>query len=95
VEARDIVGQTKSCRKDMMEQVSVFDVSRVAAGLHRAKDDHDTADCLIRVEWLKTVDPKQAVHEKGFFGNQNSVARPRSPKGSHPVERLKVRFSIE
>ena len=76
-------------------QVPIVDVSRAAAALQNAKDNPDTADYLVRVKWLKTVDPKQAIHEKGFFGNQNSVARPRSPKWDHTVERLKTRFGIE
>jgi hypothetical protein len=75
--------------------VPIVDVSSVAAALRRAKDHPDTTDYLVRVDWLKTVDPKQAIHEKGFFGNQNSVARPRSPKWHHTVQRLKMRFGIE
>jgi hypothetical protein len=35
------------------------------------------------------ADPASAIHERGFFGNQNSVTRPRSPKWVHTVERLK------
>jgi hypothetical protein len=77
------------------KQVPIVGVSNEAATLRRAKDDPDTTDYLVRVAWLKTVDPKQAIHEKGFFGNQNSVARPRSPKWNHTVERLKMRFGIE
>jgi len=77
------------------KHVPIVDVSRVATALRRAKDDPDMTDYLVRVDWLKTVDPNQAIHEKGFFGNQNSVARPRSPKWDHTVERLKMRFGIE
>jgi len=77
------------------KQVPIVDVSPVAASLRRAADDPDTTDYLVRVQWLKTVDPKQAVREKGLFGNQNSVARPRAPKWDHTVERLRIRFGIE
>ena len=75
--------------------IPVIQVSKVAASLRSEADDPETADYLVRVKWLKTVDPDQAIHEKGFFGNQNSIARPRSPKWDHTVERLKVRFGIE
>ena len=75
--------------------VPIAHVSPIAAALRPVKDDPEIADYLVLVEWLKTVDPKQAVHEKGFFGNQNSVARPRSPKWDHTVERLKKRFGID
>jgi len=80
---------------DAGNEVLIVEVSEPAASLHPAKDDTETADYLVRVKWLKTVDPTQAIHEKGFFGNQNSVARPRSPKWDHTVERLKRRFGVE
>lgn len=80
---------------DAGNQVAIARVSSAAASLRSATGDPDLADYLVRVNWLKTVDPKQAVHEKGFFGNQNSVARPRSPKWNHTVERLKIRFGID
>jgi len=75
--------------------VPIVQVSEAAALLRPATDDPDKADYLVRVEWTKTVDPMQAIHEKGFFGNQNSVARPRSPKWNHTVKRLKTRFGVE
>jgi hypothetical protein len=75
--------------------VPIVQVSEAAASLRSVTDHPDTADYLVRVEWSKTVDPTQAIHEKGFFGNQNSVARPRSPKWDHTVERLKTRFGVE
>ena len=81
---------------DAGNHVPIVEVSPAAAALRSATtNDPDMADYLVRVRWLKTLDPKQAVHEKGFFGNQNSVARPRSPKWDHTVERLKTRFGIE
>lgn len=81
--------------RDGGKEVPIIDVSSLAAGLRRAKDDPDLTDYLVRVNWLKTVDPKEAIHEKGFFGNQNSVAKPRAPKWDHTVERLKARFNME
>ena len=81
---------------DAGNHVPIVEVSPAAAALRSATtNDPGHADYLVRVRWLKTLDPKQAVHEKGFFGNQNSVARPRSPKWDHTVERLKTRFGIE
>lgn len=43
----------------------------------------------VPVSWLHQVPETQAVNEVGLFGNQNSVARPRSPKWEHTVKRLK------
>jgi len=48
----------------------------------------------VRVYWIKTVPLEQAIKEKGFFGNQNSVARPKARKWIHTIERLKKRFEI-
>lgn len=80
---------------DAGSRVPIVEVSPVAASLRRAADDPDAADYLVGVEWTKTVDPKEAVKEKGFFGNQNSVAQPMDPKWNHTVRRLKTRFGIE
>lgn len=82
-------------RSETGAEVSIMEVSPMAAKLRTAADDPELADYLVRVRWLKTVGLKQAVHEKGFFGNQNSVARPRSPKWDHTVERLKARFGVD
>lgn len=54
----------------------------------------DMAEYLVRVKWLKTVAADQAIKERGFFGNQNSVARPKSQKWNFTIERLKERFGV-
>jgi hypothetical protein len=56
--------------------------------------DTEKAEYLVRVKWLRTVPLAKAVHEVGFFGNQNSVCRPTTPKWNHTVERLKQRFDV-
>ena len=55
----------------------------------RGYDQH-----FVGVEWTKTVDLKDAVWEPGFFGNQNTVARPRSRKWNHTLERLKSLWGV-
>jgi len=50
---------------------------------------------LVGVKWVKTVSLEEAIKEKGFFGNQNTVAKPRAKKWVHTVERLKKRLGIE
>ncbi len=82
-------------RDDSGKEVLLIEVSDIAATLRRAAEDPDTADYLVGVNWLHTVDPSDAIREKGFFGNQNSVARPRAPKWNHTVERLKIRFGLD
>jgi hypothetical protein len=44
---------------------------------------------------LKALPLSEAIKEKGFFGNQNTVAQPKAPKWQHTVERLKKRFGVE
>lgn len=55
----------------------------------------DELEYYVRVQWLETVPIERAVKEVGFFGNQNTVARPRTSKWVHTIERLKQRFGIK
>ena len=52
----------------------------------------ETSEYYVGVEWLDTVSESKAVSEVGLFGNQNTVAAPRSPKWEHTIERLKKSF---
>ena len=58
-------------------------------------DDPENAEYVVQVDWIKTVPESQAVKEVGFFGNQNSVCRPRDQKWVYTVERLKKVWAIE
>ena len=49
---------------------------------------------LVGVRWIVTVPRNRAIKEKGLFGNQHTVARPRDPKWAYTIERLKERFAI-
>ena len=75
--------------------VPICDMPLAAAQAKKSTEDPERAEYFVRVNWLKTVPEAEAIREKGFFGNQNSVARPRTPKWDHTVERLKKRFGIE
>lgn len=68
-----------------------------AARMPKASRDPEKAEYLVRVKRTKTVVEAKAVKEKekGFFGNQNTVARPRTPKWDHTVERLKKEFGVD
>jgi len=59
------------------------------------KDNDEKSDYLVKIDWIKTVDLKDAIKEKGFFGNQNTVCKPVAKKWQHTVERLKKRFEVE
>lgn len=54
----------------------------------------DDAEYFVPVTWLYKVPKTQAVNEVGLFGNQNSVARPRTPKWDHTVQRLSTLWGI-
>jgi hypothetical protein len=59
------------------------------------KDDADKSEYLVKINWIKTLNLKDALKEKGFFGNQNTVCKPIAKKWQHTVERLKKQFGIE
>ena len=76
-------------------KVPICSLDLSASKMNRASDNPEKAEYLVPVKWIKTVPENQAIKEKGFFGNQNTVARPRTPKWDHTVERLKKRFGIQ
>lgn len=76
------------------QDVSIASVSTLVANNPTAKENPETAEYFVAVEWIKTVPMDKAIKEKGFFGNQNSVARPTSAKWNYTVERLKARIGI-
>jgi len=63
-------------------------------GIGKHSEDSERAEYLVRVKWLKTLPIDKAIREKGFFGNQNTVARPTAPKWDYTVQRLKERFGV-
>jgi hypothetical protein len=63
--------------------------------LGQNRDDPEKVKRLVRVKWAKADSKTEAVYELGFFGNQNTVARPRHQKWKYPVDRLKAKFGIE
>jgi hypothetical protein len=67
---------------------------RIAKG-GKSTTNPETGEYVVRVKWLKTVPSSEAIKERGFFGVQHTVARPKNPKWVHTVERLKQRFGIK
>lgn len=61
----------------------------------RAKADNDgECEYFVPVDWIVTRPLSEAASEVGFFGNQNTVCRPRTTKWDHTVKRLKMLFSV-
>ena len=59
-----------------------------------AVDDSDATAWFVPIEWVTTVSESEAVREVGFFGNQNTVAKPKSEKWEHTVSALKKYFAV-
>ena len=49
---------------------------------------------FVPVKWVATVPVEKAYREVGFFGNQNTVAKPKSEKWEHTVSVLKKKFGV-
>ena len=59
-----------------------------------SEDDPESAEYVVKVQWIKTVAASKAVKEIGFFGNQNSVCRPTAEKWAFTIDRLKKCWGI-
>ena len=57
--------------------------------------DPQHGEHFVGVRWIKAVDLQYAVKERGFFGNQNTVAQPLVPKWQFTIERLTALWELE
>ena len=73
---------------------SLKEVELFAKDMLRAPNDPELAEYVVGVKWLESVPLEEAVRERGFFGNQNTVARPTTSKWQFTIERLKKLFHI-
>ena len=69
-------------------------IRKVKVEAPKAFDD-EHGEYFVGVNWINTVDLQEAVRERGFFGNQNTVAQPRVPKWQFTVERLKALWGVK
>lgn len=81
-------------KSDNGSMVPILSLPLNAAGNPTMANNPEKAEHFVRVEWLYTVPQSQAIREPGFFGNQNSAAKPRDQKWSFTIERLKEHFGI-
>lgn len=89
VRADDFTVMTDDGQHVPITQAPVSATDMVPEGL-----PDEQAMFLVRVNWLKTVPIDRAVKEKGFFGNQNTVAKPTAKSWVHTVDRLARVFGI-
>ena len=57
--------------------------------------NEEIGEHYVGVKWIKAVDTRKAVKERGFFGNQNTVALPTAPSWNFTIERLKSLWNVE
>lgn len=93
-----IVSETAKQAKDVRftyngRQVGVDELPTKGGYLY--SDDPETSEYIVKVDWIKAVPESQAVKEVGFFGNQNSVCKPRNKKWEFTIERLKSVWHID
>lgn len=74
---RKEVQQAKDVRFSIDGQQVGFSDLHTEADYLYSSEDPINAEYVVLVDWIKTVPESQAVKEIGFFGNQNSVCRPR------------------
>ena len=67
---------------------SAIPITEVEFEAPNAFDENHGEHFVGVLDWIKAVDLNEAVKERGFFGNQNTVAQPRSSKWDFTVERL-------
>ena len=70
-------------------------VPLAASEMFKDADDPEIAPYIVGVRWIKTVPVEEAIYEKGFFGNQNTVCKPTTKRWHHTVDRLKQHFKVE
>lgn len=76
-------------------KTSFLDVTKNAHYHQEFKDNEDKAEYFVKVKWIKTLPKNEAIKEIGFFGNQNTVCKPTTPKWKYTVDRLKKIFQIQ
>ena len=57
-------------------------------------DEESHGEYFVGVQWARTVELEEAVKERGFFGNQNIVARPRASSWPFTVDRLRALWKL-
>lgn len=86
VQANEFQIETEEGAKPALEVLSKADYHASDA------EDPEKAEFFVKVRWLETVPLRDAFHEVGFFGNQNSVCRPETPNWRKTTDRLKEHF---
>jgi hypothetical protein len=94
VMAKDFMVKTEKGEVPITEASLKLDEQTRKDYLMKYAEDEEKAEYFVKVKWLRNFPIKQAVSELGFFGNQNSVCKPRSSKWLFTVDTLKKKWDI-
>jgi len=95
VMAKDFMVKTEKGEVLITEAPLKLDEQTKEDYLIKYAEDEEKAEYFVKVKWLRSFPVKQAVSELGFFGNQNSVCKPRSSKWLFTVDTLKKKWDID
>ncbi len=71
------------------------DAAIQASGMFTHMHDPEKSEYCVRIEWLRTFSPGEAIWEPDFFAIQHSACRPKSAAWPRTVQRLKELWGIE
>lgn len=74
---------------------NIYELDTIASYKKENVTNDEIAEYIVRVEWLFKTNKENAVKEMGFFGNQNSVCKPRNNKWTFTVNTLKEKWKIK
>jgi len=94
VMAKDFMVKTENGELPITEAPLKLDEQTKKDYLRKFADDEEKAEYFVKVNWVYNSPIKQAVSELGFFGNQNSVCKPRSSKWLFTVDTLKKKWDV-
>lgn len=77
------------------EEKNIYQISNNANYFKDYLHDDDSAEFIVKVNWIKAFPDNKAISEIGFFGNQNTVCKPRASKWVHTINRLKGIWKIQ
>ncbi len=92
VRSKSVPIEAFEAKNDKGVLMPFLDLPTKGKGFHL---DEDKKEYMVGIDWIKTVPLDDAIKEKGFFGNQNTVAAPKAAKWDHTIQRLKQRFDVE
>lgn len=64
----------------------------LAAGYRHSGGGPDQDEHIVPIDWAKTLDPSEAIREKGLFANQHSACKLRN---SFTLKTLTQRFALD